>query len=130
MHNPQEDEPVGEYEEQDLAMPNQIDKLDRLFQNFYSKAEIKASEIGWELISEQEQEFKTEILKHYISREEVLGLIGEDEPSDWRQQREHTHISWEKVKAIDETYWRCMGCLVTADSPVSPTWALDAESKS
>jgi len=34
------------------------------------------------------------------------------------EQRKHTHTSWEKVEAIDEIYWRCTDCKVTADEPV------------
>lgn len=36
------------------------------------------------------------------------------------EQRKHVHLSWEKVEAIDETYWRYGDCGVTADTPVAP----------
>lgn len=36
------------------------------------------------------------------------------------EQRKHTHTCWEKVEAIDETYWRCDDCKVTSNVPVSP----------
>jgi hypothetical protein len=36
------------------------------------------------------------------------------------EQRKHTHTSWEKVEAIDEIYWRCVDCRVTANMPVDP----------
>lgn len=36
------------------------------------------------------------------------------------EQRKHIHTSWQKVEAIDETYWRCTGCRVTADKPIPP----------
>lgn len=31
------------------------------------------------------------------------------------QQTTCPHMDWEKVEAIDETYWRCVDCGATAD---------------
>lgn len=88
MHNPQEDEPVGEYEEQDRAMNTQIDKLDEILQKVllvwkqdYPQPDgdngLLMDEY-FERLENAKTEAKTEILKHYISRDEVMGLIGED----------------------------------------------------
>lgn len=45
------------------------------------------------------------------------------------EQRKHTHTSWEKVHAIDETYWRCTGCEVTSDFPVMQSEDPEKENK-
>jgi len=41
-------------------------KLDEVFESFYSRAEINATEIGWEVIREAEQQAKEQILQHIL----------------------------------------------------------------
>lgn len=40
------------------------------------------------------------------------------------------HMSWEKVVTIDETYWRCFDCQVTADKPAPNTNPITKERES
>jgi hypothetical protein len=34
------------------------------------------------------------------------------------KQESCLHTGWEKVDAIDETYWRCTDCMITNEVPV------------
>lgn len=50
------------------------DKLDEVFESFYSRAEINATEIGWEVIREAEQQAKEQILQAFKDELPMLKL--------------------------------------------------------
>jgi len=56
-------------------------KLDELFENFYSQAEVNATEIGWEAIGEAEQEAKKQILELIVEAQiEKLEYLATSDP--------------------------------------------------
>lgn len=107
-HNPEEDEPVGEYEEQDLAMNKQTDKLDgaaeRVVKYLYhidgdcSPELYRLIDTLRQLINEEfvgkdksvSSQFLFDIiqpalLKHYISRDEVMEKLPKKRPDAIKQ---------------------------------------------
>ena len=86
-HNPEEDEPIGEYEEQDLAMNKQTDKLEIKVTRYPEGVRFGA---GSDVI------MSSEVLEtHYISRDEVMEKLPcLQKTGGWNGKPGNNNLAW------------------------------------